>query len=304
MSSVSAPSVNSLSTLDNVVLDLEHALTPSFLDQAENAVNGLRATAMLNSAHAALRSAQTAEKIGIATAQITEFFPILAKVYDNIALTQQRQVVVKNLQTIIAADLLVLRNMKLASHFATLAQLAADTLKEIPIPDDPRLKEIITTLQKGIKDLPKHNSIPITVEIANSETSSSDTSSISPTAKDEETAFQKDIDRLRLLLPSLEPPPNPTIFHLPESFQTVLQEKDNDFIYHNKLINTVWEEAATTPYPYKGTTIPIAPYGPDHRPFFLSRAKYGPVVWASTKKALARAMAERSYEGRTNDESD
>jgi hypothetical protein len=308
MSTNPSTTVNALSTLDNIILNLENAIkppthstnTPSILERAKTATNGILTTALIHTAKAALHSAQTAEKITTSSTQLAEFFPVLAKVYDELSLTQQQREAVKNLQVIIAADLLVLRKCQLASHFAALACIAADALKEVPIPNDDQLAEVVITLHEGLDLLPRHNSLPTVVEVADSPASSSATSSA--LNEENDTIFKKDLRALRRLLPSLQPPSRPAMFRIPDSFHTILPEKDSDISYHAQLINALWEESATAPYPYKGTDIPIAPYGPDHRPLFLARVQYGPVVWASTKKALAKAMADTDYQGLTDEE--
>jgi hypothetical protein len=299
--------VNSLTAIDNVVLNLERAMndhpanTLPILERIKNATNGIETTTMVSNVKATLHAAQAAEKLVAVSTQIAEFFPILTKVFDQIRLNDQNREAVKQLQVMIAADLLILRKSQIALHFTSLAQIAANSLKEIPIPNDDLLAEVVITLHEGMDTLPKTFPIPVAAETSiRSPASSSTTSTID---SDEDAALRKDLLTLKRRIQHFEPPAKPAMFRLPESYNTTLPKHDNDIGYRHQLIVELWESATPSAYPYLGEDIPIVEYGPPHHRIFISRKEHGPVVWASTKRALAKAMATNDYDGLSDDDS-
>ena len=254
-------------------------------------------------AKATLSSAVIAEKLIHSANLISEYYPILTRIYDRLHVASRYQERIQDLKYLIAAELDILRKSKLVGHFIEMARITADALKDIPLPNDPTTVETATVLAEETAHL-HVPTIPLTTEIATqSSTSSSTTStpSTAPTA-DDNTTLQKDVERFRRFLSTLEPPTRPTILRMPPTFHTTHPEQTANLNYHTRIIKTAYEISPTITSTYRKTPIEIAPYGPSHRPIFLAQSNQGHVVWASTKRKLMEAIVEMNYEGLTDEE--
>lgn len=308
----SAPTVNNATkptVLNQILHNLDLAMSTQnsipLSNQAQVAINDIEAIAVINTAKAALSTAEAATNLFKAATQIAEFFPVLARVYDHLRLTEEMRKQVNDLQVLIGGALLTIRGAHTANQFIELAQIAADVLKSIPISDDPELQEAVITLHEGLDALttnPPNAPPPVTEVRVHSSTSSSTTSTDSQMqTADNANTFKIDLRKLKRHLNQVKPPTTPEMFHVPDTFQTS-DPKNNNSIYGSDLIHELWETSDPEIFRYQNEDFHIAQLGPPHRPLFICKHQSGPVIWAATKKALVSSITNLTYKGLTDSE--
>lgn len=300
--------INRDTPLGHAVLHLAkaiHAFTPSLDKQAQMDANNVEAASMILHAQSALQAARASELMIEAANQIAEGFPLLAKVFEELRVNDERRTHIRHLNVMIAADLVAIKGFQLAGHFAELAQVAADLLRGIPIPDDPLFEEVTATLHEELDLLPRMTQQYAPAADSPSTSASMHTAPGSPeptdTPLDNTPAFQADLRSLKHSLIKQGPPPRPAMFHIPDTFIPASPKNDN-YGYRVHLATTLWTSLSPDLFAYEKKQIPIAQIGPSNRPIFFARVPEGPLLWAATKKTLASAIVNIDYDGRTDDE--
>jgi hypothetical protein len=116
----------------------------------------------------------------------------------------------------------------------------------------------------------------------------------------ESVLFNADLKNLKRQVRSFERPLQPEMFRLPATFHSIQENKDSDHGYRHMLAIALWESVMPSSFTYQGQEILIMQLSAPHRPIFLTQQTHGPVVWASTKRALAALIVNLDYLGLTD----
>jgi hypothetical protein len=270
-------------------------------NQAQIAAAGIEATGVIYTAQASLVSAEVLESLIKTARTAADHFPLLAKVYEHLQLNEAQQRRVKELTYLISADLTIIRDSKIVQNYIEMARIATELLNTIPVPEDPIMDHATTILATGIPALPppRQTDVP---EFPRTTTPSDTSSNISEinsnmTNEEENALYRAEVKNFIRTTRTFEPPSSPCIFHPPSHFRTLQADMEKDKTYWSHIVEQFWDTTDHIIFRYQEYDVPLIQVGVPHRPVFFSRLPNGPVIWGSTKRSVANAIANGDFDG-------